>query len=126
LLPVKSLSAREPDFATCFIGAERRRKPRIAGPFPAIVYGLDSSGEPFEVRTVVDNLSSCGLYVRLSTPLEPGAALSITVCLTTTGSADTRCSRVALHGIVLRSELKHDGTCGVAVSVTGHRFIYTN
>ena len=39
------------------LSGERRSKPRIYIPFPATVQGVDESGNPFEVDTVIDNLS---------------------------------------------------------------------
>ncbi len=42
---------------------ERRKTRRIYEPFTATVGGVDDSGTPFDFQTVLDNISSGGLYL---------------------------------------------------------------
>ena len=102
---------------------ERRSKPRIEGPFSAIVHGVDAGGETFEVYTVIDNLSARGLYLRLNQRLEPGTTLFTVTSLLNPGKIREFAPRLALHGVVLRTELKPGGVCGVAVVFSHHRFL---
>lgn len=95
---------------------ERRSKPRIYIPFPATVQGVDDSGKPFEVDTVIDNLSSNSLYLRLTSSVEQGARLSIIIGLSTSTADKASVPRMMLNGEVLRAEQKPGGACGVAVS----------
>ena len=100
---------------------ERRRALRVDLPFPATVRGIDATGERFTLNTQLDNLSACGLYLRLQRPVEPGAHLLLVVRLSTVPHAGPR---VALRGTVLRTEAYDDGRCGVAVAFDRHRFLY--
>jgi hypothetical protein len=104
-------------------GAERRSKPRIKGSFPAVVHGVDASNETFQIDTTIDNLSAGGLYLRLWQRLEPGTTLFFITSLLMPGRVNASAPRLALHGVVLRTELTHDGKCGVAVALSNHRFL---
>ena len=98
---------------------ERRSKPRIYEPFPAVVVGVDGGGV-FEAETFTENFSAAGLYLRLRQRLEPGATLFIVVHMPTSGEG---ACRVAVHGVVLRSELQEGGACGLAVRFMHHKFL---
>ena len=63
---------------------ERRRHLRLYEPFPATVRGVDASGEPFEVSTVLDNISASGLYMQLGRCVKRGTKLFILVRMSTT------------------------------------------
>lgn len=102
---------------------ERRRKPRIKSPFPVTVLGVGSDGSVFEFCARLENLSSGGLYAKLRQPVEPGTVLFVTVSLTQGESAGGDDARVALHGVVVRSELTPEGRYGVAVAFSNHRFL---
>lgn len=111
-------------FATAaYAGPERRRKPRIDGPFPACIYAVDGAGESFEVNTVLNDISAGGLYLRLRPIIEPGTTLFIITRLSPAAGLEALAPRVALHGVVVRAELKPDGECGVAVAFSHHRFL---
>ena len=101
---------------------ERRRALRVDLPFLATVRGIDATGERFTLNTQLDNLSACGLYLRLQRPVEPGAHLFLVVRLSTV--LVNAGPRVALRGTVLRTEAYDDGRCGVAVAFDRHRFLY--
>lgn len=104
-------------------GVERRVKPRIDRPFPATVRGMDAGGEAFEINTVLDNLSADGLYLRLRQRVQPGTVLSIIIRLSSAPMNGVHAPRIAIDGVVLRAELKPDGTCGIAIKLTHHRFL---
>jgi len=104
-------------------GLERRSKPRIYDLFPATVHGVDSNGEVFETGVVLDNLSAAGLYIQLGQCIEPGATLAIIVELSPAAVNENSTSRVVLYGMVLRAELKPNDACGVAMTLTHHRFL---
>ena len=104
---------------------ERRRALRVELPFPVTVRGTDATGEHFTVDAVLDNLSACGLYFRLSRPVAPGAKLFVVVRLAL-GSEPEAAPGVAMRGVVVRAELLDDGRCGVAVSFDSHRFLYAS
>ena len=105
-------------------GMDRRSTPRIELPFLATVRGLDRRGERFTLETVVDNLSPCGLYLRLARPVEPRATLFVVVRFAPAGSAAVAAPGVAVRGVVRRAELRPGGVWGVAVAFMRHRFLY--
>jgi hypothetical protein len=105
-------------------GLERRGAVRIAMPFPAIVRGIDQTGDRFTLDAVLDNLSSTGLYLRLAQPVERGATLFVLVRLAIAPAHQVRAACVAVQGVVLRAEPQPDDTCGIAVVFTRHRFLY--
>ena len=108
---------------TIYAGVERRRKPRIAGPFPATAHGVDAGGEGFELSAVIDNISAAGLYVRLKQRVEPGTTLFFLTSLSRAERVGRIAPRLALHGVALRAELTSAGGCGVAVALSHHRFL---
>jgi hypothetical protein len=119
---------RKPGIATAFPGrneslaaeSERRRKPRIATPFPAIVRGVNEAGEAFEVESVLDNISSGGLYVRLGQRVKKKTKLEFFIRMS--AAANAGAAMVQARGIVLRVEARPAGLFGLAVKLTHHRF----
>jgi hypothetical protein len=101
---------------------ERRRKPRIERPFPAIVRGVDIDGTPFEITTKLDNISASGLYMRLTPRLQPNAELSIIARLSLSLVAGDG-AVVALRGRVVRTDSQAVGGFGVAVEVKQREFL---
>ena len=104
-------------------GCERRSKPRIRRRFPATVKAINSGGHEFEAATELDNLSANGLYLRLSQQIETGAEIWITFKLAVGPTKGLKVRRVAVRGLVLRSEMQPDNRIGVAVSITHHKFL---
>jgi hypothetical protein len=102
---------------------EKRSKLRISVPFHAKVHGVDLTGKAFLVETVLDNISADGLYMRIVPSLEPGARLSIDVGLHTQSHVTEDSPRFSVDGVVLRTEQKPGGACGVAVSFAKVRFL---
>ena len=105
------------------LSQERRDKLRIVGPYPAIVRGTDESGERFEADTVVDNLSAGGLFLRLSEKVSKGARLFILCQLSTSPDDGLPPPRVAIRGRVVRLVPEPDGTTGLGIAISNHRFL---
>lgn len=101
--------------------AERRGKPRIHIPFPAIVRGVDATGQKFETNAVVENLSASGLYLRFWRCLPPGSRLFIATKLSTSPTAAAPGPRVAIRGQLLRAERRRGGEYGAAFHIERHR-----
>lgn len=108
---------------TTNFGKERRRGPRVSFPFPARVRGVDASGRPFKVDTLLENLSAEGLYLKVDCGIMSGAELAIAIRLSEASAGLMNSTSVATRGIVLRTELLPDGACGVAVKFTRHRLL---
>ena len=103
---------------------ERRETLRLSEKFPAKVRGVNAEGEVFENDTVVESISVKGLYLRLQQCIEPGARLLVIVQFSKISANWGVGARVAIHGLVLRSELKPAGEeYGVAVAAIHHRFL---
>jgi hypothetical protein len=102
---------------------ERRRKPRIYQPFQVIVSGIATDGEAFEIVTVLDNMSSTGIYLKLEKRVELGVKLSMMIRLSTSHDEDLEVAKVAIECIVVRSEPLTDGKWGVALSIIKRRFM---
>ena len=105
-----------------FFGEERRLKLRLYGSFPATVRGVNDAGEVFEIDASIENIGAGGLYLRMAQKVLPGSKLFIVTRLTALPGA-VSAPKLALRGTVLRAEPQPDGTCGVAVGVTSHRFL---
>ena len=88
-----------------------------------LVRGVDADGVPFEVETVLNDLSAGGFYVRLLQRVEFGAKLFTVVRISTDPRAWSPAPRVAVHGVVRRVAPQADGRCGVGVTFTRHRFL---
>jgi hypothetical protein len=101
--------------------AERRSSLRICNPFPALVRGVTASGEGFASRTVIDNLSASGLYLRLAQHVKPGEQLSIVIWLSDDPNDELTAPRVMVRGKVLRVESQPGGAYGLAVAFVRRR-----
>ena len=97
---------------------ERRRKPRLNDSLPARVWGIDNDGEMFGFDTMVDNISSSGLFLRISRPLKISSQISLVVRLMNRSGV-----MAAIRGKVLRDDPQLDGSRGIAVKITEHRFL---
>ena len=102
---------------------ERRSKPRIDVPFQVKVEGVDEKGEKFTIETVLDNVSSNGLYLRMMPRVEQGAKLSIVLGLHTPSHAIEEVPRFQMDAVVLRTEKKVGGVYGVAATFDHVRFL---
>ena len=106
-----------------YISQERRASPRIETPFPAVVRSVDIDDLPFEEHTVLDNLSSGGLYLRLARQVQPGVQLFVLFQLSIALDTYSAIAGIALHGVALRVERRPGGIFGTAISLVHHRFI---
>jgi hypothetical protein len=88
-------------------GVERRRSPRIYGPFPALVVGKS------RLHTTLEDLSAGGFYLRLAERPDSGARLLIVTQISQ--------ALVLARGLVVRSGPQADGTYGVAAQITQYR-----
>jgi len=102
---------------------EQRRHPRIYEPFPVLVRGVDVHREAFVIETRLDDFSASGLYLRPPWPVAVGARLFAVVRITMNPLAWEASPRVAVHGVVRRVEPRLDGTYGVGMAFTRHRFL---
>jgi len=97
---------------------ERRSKPRLSDSLPARVWGIDREGEMLSQDCCVENLSSSGLFLRIPCRIKLRSQISLVVRLLN-GSG----SMAAIKGKVLRDEPQLDGSRGIAVRITEHRFL---
>jgi hypothetical protein len=102
---------------------ERRRMARIYDPFPTMVRGVDESGTLFLSRTVIDNISTDGLYMRLLHKIEQRTKLYIIVQVSNLQIEGEPAMRLHLSGEVVRVEPRLGGVNGLAVSIKHNRFI---
>jgi hypothetical protein len=105
---------------------ERRETPRIELPFPAIVRGVDQTGDRFTFETVLDDFSAAGLSLQLMRPVAPGAQLFVIVRLTVAPAPKLAAPGVAARGVVVRAELLPGGAWGIALKFTRQRFLYAS
>lgn len=101
---------------------ERRQQRRICDPFPAKVKGVNVDGVAFEVDTVIDNISSACLYLRLMSFIERGARVRVTFRLSGSVKKAESSPMAEVTGEVLRADTKPGGVCGVAIGYKLHRF----
>jgi hypothetical protein len=102
---------------------ERRSHFRLYTPFSVTVRGRDANGETFRIATVLENISARGLYVRLERRVEVGARVFSVVHFTADQINMVPGPRVAMRGVVIRTEPLARGVWGVAVAFTWQRFL---
>src|SRR6185295_10428527 len=97
---------------------ERRGKHRLSDSLPARVWGVDLEGEIVSLDCRIDNLSSSGLFLRIPWQLKLDSQISLVVRLLNGSGA-----MAAIRGKVLRDQPQLDGSRGIAVRITEHRFL---
>src|SRR5436305_12434240 len=102
---------------------DRRKRLRVEIPFPAKVQGMTAEGKAFEVYTLLDNLSSSGLYMRLNRRMKPGDSLSAVLTLAPPSVNEEPNGQVAVLGVVQRVEETGDGLFGIAMNFTSYKFL---
>jgi hypothetical protein len=107
-----------------YSGQERRTSARIQTPFPAIVRSVEANDQLFEEHTILDNLGSCGLSLRLARQFQQGIRLVVLLRFSVSPNADASVAWIELHGMVLRTEPWPGGIFGTAIRLTHRRFIY--
>lgn len=105
------------------VEVERRIKPRIYKPFHAMVRAVNAGGEAFEVSTVLDNMSSGGLYLRVEQNVNQGAGISVIIRLSTKKVDLIPVANVAVEGVVVRNEAQPSGVYGLGISISNRRFV---
>ena len=101
---------------------ERRAHSRVSVQYPARLWGVDVEGRAVKEDAPLDNLSSGGLYMRLTHRLPRGSQVSVAVRLSTEAER-LPALRLVLQGVVVRTEIHSDGACGVAVRFTRRRVL---
>lgn len=99
---------------------ERRAKQRISRPFPTNVRGRDATGENFELACAIDNISSTGVYLRLSRDIKVGVELDL---VTKFENAEGSGATALLMCQVLRNEPQPEGHYGLALAIKHYRFL---
>jgi hypothetical protein len=103
-------------------GPERRSRHRTHEKFPAMVHGRDSIGRRIKAIAVLENFSANGLYLTLAHTVEVSEKLFVFLRFSADGSEPSG-PKVAIRGIVLRSEKLTDSKCGLAMLIKHHRFL---
>ena len=98
---------------------ERRVKPRIRQPFPTRVSGVDSEDHPFDLSVGLENISSCGIYLRIPRLLKFGDELSLVVRFSNGHQGAT----AALRASVVRVDPGPDDLYGIAMAIQQYEFI---
>ena len=102
---------------------QRRLSPRVHFPYTARLWSTDAAGRTWKEDTVLDNISTGGLYLRLNQRVRAGAHVHVAVRLSAAGAATYPALRLAAEGVVLRTEPHPDNTCGVAVEFSRRRVL---
>ena len=102
---------------------QRRFSPRMRLPYTARLWSTDAAGRKWKEDTVLDNISTGGLYLRLNRRVREGAPVHVVVCLSTAAGEGPPRLRLAAQGLVLRSEPQPDNTWGVAVEFSRRRVL---
>ena len=97
------------------LSAAEHAEPRIYGPFPARVRGVDAGGARFEGEAALDEMSAGDFSLRLPQTSAVGRRLLVVIRLCR--------ALVALRGVVLSAEPEPEGGCRLNVSVTRYRFL---
>jgi len=103
--------------------SERRAKQRVNCSYPTTVRGKLDTGQLYETRAVLTNLSANGMYLCLKRVVAPGEQLQVVVRMATGPLGAAHEPRLSASGEVTRIESKPDGTCGVALKLHRRRFI---
>jgi len=90
-------------------------EPRIYGPFPAVVKGVDALGERFKARGVLDALTASDFRLRLPRPVKVGERLFV--------AARIHKAAVLLRGTVSRAAPGGEGGCRLEVAISHNRFL---
>ncbi len=99
---------------------ERRRKTRIQDEIPARVRGVDARGNSFDLEAELENLSACGLYLRLRCRTNCSAPLFTSFRLPASPGTDRLGTLWQTQGVIRRVEPQADGTYGVGVEFTSY------
>ena len=101
---------------------DRRINGRVVIPYPARFFGVDIDGRFFKETTHVENISACGVYMRLKKGVRLMSRVGVAVRLSY-GPTTEPALRLATRGIVVRTEVLTDGTFGVAIEFLRRRML---
>jgi hypothetical protein len=101
---------------------ERRQEPRSKCDFIARIRGHDENGKPFEEFGKAVNLSRHGVYILLNRKIPNGMKLSIRIAIPN-GYLELGTSKLAVHGMVVRSEYHSEMVYGIAVKFHEFKFV---
>ena len=102
---------------------QRRHSPRVHFPYTARLWSTDAAGRTWKADTVLDNISTGGLYLRLNRRVRAGAHVHVAVRLSAASAETYPALRLVAEGAVLRTEPQPDNTCGVAVEFSRRRVL---
>ena len=102
------------------IGRERRSKPRIVEKFAANARGIDVNGKQFSVSCTVENISASGVFLRCEEDVVPGSEVKLQVHFFVAGETG---STIEAFGTVVRIEPLRDGSLGLAIEISQHKFL---
>jgi hypothetical protein len=105
-----------------YSGQERRKTPRIYYPIPIKIRTRGCCGERIEFDAFVDDFSAIGFSAHAERECRPGQKLFVILKIPSSGK-DPQATTVAAQGIVLRSEMRKNGSYRFASTVDRHRFI---
>ncbi|HKY05633.1 MAG TPA: hypothetical protein VJQ56_12125 [Blastocatellia bacterium] len=89
----------------------------------AKVRGIGATRQRFVEHTIVENLSSSGLYMKLEQEVSPETRLLIVLQMLFPNAGQDIVLFIALSGVVLRSEPHPDDAFGVAIRFSKYRFL---
>lgn len=101
---------------------EQRAKPRITCAYPAIVRGVAHSGTRFQDVMQLCDLSTLGMYLKSARALPVGQTLFL-VFWFSSHPKPAQASALAARGTVVRTEVRADGSHGIALHLLRYRFI---
>jgi len=101
---------------------DRRIKPRIYCEYPAIIEGFDIGGNKYSDHARLVNLSASGLLIFANRRIENGSRLCVTILLSNS-SVDMDAPKLSTIGVVVRTESKSNGTCGIAIKLNNYKFL---
>jgi hypothetical protein len=117
------LTTADPHSINVGVRLDRRRNLRVYEHFPIKVRGVDAEGVTFDIDTVIENLSSGGLYFKLSRRVALGERLFFVIYMSTGRKEKKAAPIVAAHGKVVRSESNGVRDYGMGVAFYNHRFL---
>jgi len=95
---------------------ERRKDTRIKDALPIFVTGRDRLGRRFSFRTATWDVGACGLRAIAPQVMRVGEELTVRIRFAKTHGPATSAPEATAQCVVLRSEVRADGTCVFAVT----------
>ena len=100
---------------------DRRVKPRIECDYLAFVEGSNGGSNKYHDQAKLVNLSASGLFMLVNREAVNGSKVSVTIHLANSSSTPDA-PKLVMNGIVVRTEPRTDGMCGMAVKFQNYRF----